>query len=261
MKTFIISLKDEVARRNSISDRLHHHDFEFFDAVDLRVASDDVLSAVKCKNINYKHPAIREHMTKGELGCALSHMQLYKKIVDDNLAFARVIEDDAVILNHDEKILNDFILALETKNIDWDIMLLGYSKLKACDSFGFYLKEPIKNIVKSGAYSLGIPFRNWTCGTVGYLVSQSGAKKMINNAAFGKVCTVADDWLFFEKNYNLKILHIRPLIVLEDFESYESSIETDRKTYVNHESHISFFLRVMRGVVRKVYLSISWKSL
>ena len=33
-------------------------------------------------------------MNKGEIGCALSHINLYKKIVSDKLSYAIILEDD-----------------------------------------------------------------------------------------------------------------------------------------------------------------------
>lgn len=48
------------------------------------------------KNIDPNHPFPRQ-FNKGELGCYLSHYSIYKKIVDKNIPYALILEDDIKI--------------------------------------------------------------------------------------------------------------------------------------------------------------------
>lgn len=43
---------------------------------------------------DYKDPYHKRPMTLGEVGCFLSHYNIWKKIVDENLKDALVLEDD-----------------------------------------------------------------------------------------------------------------------------------------------------------------------
>lgn len=90
---FVISLKRAVERRTSITKALTQLgiEFEFVDAVDAR----EGLSA-QHESLIYRDP---DHpMSEAEYACALSHAGVYKRMVDSELAYALVLEDDAIPL-------------------------------------------------------------------------------------------------------------------------------------------------------------------
>ncbi len=92
-KVFVISLKDNnVQRRNNVVEQLSEIDmpFEFIDAVnghDLDVGNDTRIS-----------PEAHAYRP-GHLGCSLSHMVCYSKVLDENLDFAVILEDDLLIMS------------------------------------------------------------------------------------------------------------------------------------------------------------------
>lgn len=254
-KTYVLSLKNESLRRQHIQNQLNELciPFEFFDAIDLR-NSDDVTDSD-----NYSHN-LQRTLTSGEIGCALSHINIYEKILCNEYDWSLIIEDDALLNNvTNEKI--EHIASLANKH-NVDVVILGYSKLSPFDAKIFYIKEPIKNIITGeDGYTLGIPWKNWTCGTVSYLIHKNGARKIINNFINSKekIETVADDWLFFEKEYGLYILHCRPLIIYEDYKNHISSIEQERSIISKKNFSILDPIRVLRGLLRKSIMAISKK--
>lgn len=93
---FLISLADAHARQHDIATQLENLSipFEFTDAIDGRAG----LAAKYEQMIDRPGTEIRlgRRMTDPEYACALSHMSIYRRIVDENLPGAIVLEDDAI---------------------------------------------------------------------------------------------------------------------------------------------------------------------
>lgn len=101
MKVFVISLERDTARRESVCRNLAQYgvDFELFPAVwgaDVDRSLPEIYDAqsFELKNNLFSKTIIHGKLTDGELGCALSHLRLYQKIIADQLPGAIVLEDD-----------------------------------------------------------------------------------------------------------------------------------------------------------------------
>ncbi|MCH8466617.1 MAG: glycosyltransferase family 25 protein [Roseinatronobacter sp.] len=94
---FVISLTDAGERRARISEQLSALSipFEFVDAIDGRSG----LPAEYERMIDRAGTLVQERrgMSDAEYACALSHMSVYKRILDQNLPGAIVLEDDAIL--------------------------------------------------------------------------------------------------------------------------------------------------------------------
>lgn len=92
---FVISLPDITERRNSVSgilDRLNIP-FEFVDAVDGRQGLDPQWEPTIKRGIRL---SLGQMMIETEYACALSHIPVYRRIVDEGIAHALILEDDAL---------------------------------------------------------------------------------------------------------------------------------------------------------------------
>ena len=93
---FIVSLPDCIDRRESIRKRLDDLQipFEFVDAIDGRNGLDPIYE----KDID--RPGTKREqghgLTDAEYACALSHIKVYRQIVQNNIDWALVFEDDAI---------------------------------------------------------------------------------------------------------------------------------------------------------------------
>lgn len=89
MKIFIINLEKDISRRESILRQCHDFNLmaEIIPAIDGRSLSSEQLDKLT-------HPIYASGMTKGEIGCALSHYYIYKKMVSENIDAALILEDD-----------------------------------------------------------------------------------------------------------------------------------------------------------------------
>jgi len=79
------------------------------------------LDIVKLKNENILSKDCK--LTKGEIGCFLSHVHLLNKAIDTG-KFTLILEDDAKV---PEGLIEKIINTIETSPKDFDILFLGYN--------------------------------------------------------------------------------------------------------------------------------------
>ena len=104
-------------------------------------------------------------MSKGELGCTWSHLNIYKKLLNDNVYDKYLIlEDDA------EKVVSLEELSLFLNNIPEDADLCHIAK---SDCFPFIKKNKINYFY----YDIHHNFFN---RTTAYIITKSGARKLLN---------------------------------------------------------------------------------
>lgn len=247
--TYVVSLVTSIDRRNKIAQQLKSlsFDFSFHDAYDLRCANiSDVNKHILSDEI-YNRPL--KKLARGEVGCAISHQSLLYKINENCLHQNEnilILEDDAIL---DPKII-DFLHSKKLDSMEWDVIILGYSKLSKRNRRRFYIKEPIKMLHMINGVKLGKVWKEWTCGTVGYLVNRKSIKKFNMDGVY----TVADDWEYLYKKLGLIIYHCRPLLVEEDFIELPSSIENERKTYIENNWSVLEVIRYLRGGIRRLVM-------
>lgn len=103
----------------------------------------------------------------GSIGCYLSHMGCWKIVVDRNLPFVLICEDDIKI----DKPINDSIeLLLDEAPSGWDIIHVGHHK--QLNLFSSTIKTPNFTMRK---------FTKWI-SLSGYLVSAKGCRALLKNA-------------------------------------------------------------------------------
>jgi glycosyl transferase family 25 len=143
----------------------------FIDAVNGKDLSNSEVSQY-CNQKKAKQLYGRE-LLLGEIGCALSHKKIYQKIVDENIPYAVILEDDA-ILKKDFPIVVKKIMA---GPLSWELILLGHykSNLKS-------LKSPISLWRKHRITSKFLLGRliDFGFGTHGYMITLEGAKKLLS---------------------------------------------------------------------------------
>ncbi len=172
---FVISLVDS-PRRAFIADRLNAMGikFEFFDAVYGKTLPQEILEKVDY-DYYVKELKSKKKLTLGEIGCAMSHIGVYEKIVRENIPQAIILEDDAVVSLRFIPIVETALRKLPPSA---DILFLDHGKAKVTPWWRslperYRLQRyltPSKNSLR------GI----W--GTPAYMITQSGCKKLLANA-------------------------------------------------------------------------------
>ena len=172
LRIFVISLK----RR---TDRLRHMEVllaerglsaEFIEAVDGLELTDAQRALYDRRKALSVYGA---EMNAAEIGCYLSHQKIYRRIVDENIATALVLEDD-IECDRDFAILLDSILAAPRK--DWLVMRLQSTKGEIIDA-----SKPSTQGDRGRAFH-GRNLSRVRAGVLGgcaYLIRQEGARRML----------------------------------------------------------------------------------
>lgn len=206
---FVASLSSEFERRDFATKQFQQYGLEpeFIDAVDMRVAKEHEVSAYQSV---MKEKGLRA-LRATEIGCALTHLKIAQEVINRQLDFALITEDDVVFLNNPKVILEAMSDIKPQSNID--VALLGYVKVYPESLPDYCHRLPIKIDVRLAQYQLGRPWKQKQCGAVAYILTQAGAQKII--AANTPVCHVADAWDDFAYTHHIDVKHIRPPIAIE----------------------------------------------
>lgn len=110
---YIISLANEQQRREHIAQECQRLSlpFQFIDAYDARHLSQKEIEA-KSLLPTHRKAKKQRYLSKGELGCALSHLTAYQTLLNTPHEYALILEDDAYFVRSptpllDEAVLND----------------------------------------------------------------------------------------------------------------------------------------------------------
>lgn len=124
----------------------------------------------------------RKYFTIGEIGCALSHLAVYKKICDEHIPCALILEDDVFIKPQLADIVQPLVIAHMPKN--WDMLLCAYVQRGNISSKP-YKRARIKYhgrvrlIAENNSFIAG--FATEFCyHTAAYIISHSGAQNLYN---------------------------------------------------------------------------------
>jgi glycosyl transferase, family 25 len=184
MQAYVINLARSPDRRAHImaqldKTRVHYEFVNAVDGRDLNLSDSRVVDPMFAR-IGAARP--------GDVGCALSHLEAYRKILDAGLEQACVLEDD-IILPADLNALTDAIAPHMTGA---EVILLNFHSHQPC------------RITKVGAVALPsgrllshIVDYSQVAGGGGYLITGKACARMLRTMV--PVKTVADDWASFCK--------------------------------------------------------------
>lgn len=148
----------------------------------------------------------------GQIGCYLSHLNIYKKIKNDNKSgYTVIFEDDFLINTPDLKNeIKKSIDILKNKNIDFDFIFLGNLR----NNHGKNIKDNLYYLDKNTNLY----------GTHGYLINNNKIDKIINNLS--RIYTTIDDSiqdLSYEDIFNTIVVY--PNLIDQERLLFKSTIE------------------------------------
>lgn len=217
---YVISLPYAQKRRAYIHNQMENHKiiYNFFDAVDGNDLTKADLSKYKIKE---GESMIRRPLAKGELGCTLTHFNIYKKMLKENITKSIILEDD-VEINYK---LPALINSLEDFDFHWDLLYFGWTTPFPAKPFIWQNVYPL-NIWHSHRLKIGgIKDRHYAGYPVvplershAYAITLKGAAKLhdrIKNHPFVPID------VFFEYSSIKERLAIAPCIAEQLFNSRE----------------------------------------
>lgn len=208
-------------------------DYVFIPAVDGRKMSKEELSSNFDMN-GFKYHYGREPM-KGEIGCTLSHIRCYQKIVAENDTCALILEDD-IEVNHPENIDISFV----------ENFLASCSKPFIVLLSGHYWYTSRYNSRMVNVFSAYY--------THAYVINQAAAQLLSNKLSFP--WHLADDW-FYIRSLGVKLLGLKPHWINQISTDETSTVVNDlalpKRALVKRNLSLRLlFLRYYIGGIKKI---------
>jgi len=247
--TFVISLKRRKDRleqftKNNMK-KLGNLRVNLFEAIDGKelISSQKIYKLFETGDFHYN---------RGIIGCAMSHIKLWKLFLESDLDMMLVFEDDSVLCENFPDIL---LSGLKKNTKPWDIIFLGHH------SYPQYREKQSKPTMDN------VVFENWTLntriqksmgGTFSYIINKNGAAKMIDELSM-KGCYNAIDWVMF-KHPDSIILYSHPhLITCENPEEDKTGDIQGKKECINADNWIkedlNYFKQLTKATGVKIDLS------
>ena len=170
---YVINLARSAERRASIEKQMQRLglDFNYFPAVDGKLLSSGELA---CVDFELAHKTCGHPITLSEVGCALSHLQIYEKMVQEQLPYCLILEDDVHLHMHFKKIVERIMEMDKT----WDILFLHHGRAKS-----WPWKSALPEQYRLARYrSPSKNSKRTIISAAGYILSLSGAQKLLAKA-------------------------------------------------------------------------------
>jgi glycosyl transferase family 25 len=227
--TFIISLPKDADRREYLGRQLTRLNvpFSILDAVHGKS-----LSQAELETVYDRKRALRlfnRELSAGEIGCALSHVAIYRKMVEENMPHALVLEDDAHVLDQDLAATLSTLARVYPERKRVAVMLNHVKRYDANK------KTPIDD-----GRCVYDAYRG-VC-THGYFITRAAAEVLLKNLF--PVYVVADKWEYFQDKYiDVKALVPYPIGLAPS--SMSSSIEAmgNRTRKMMNSASLVYYIR------------------
>jgi len=176
LKIFVISLRRATERRRHMERLLSSLGLnaEFVDAVDGSSLTPEQQATYD------RDRALRVYgaeMTPAEIGCHLSHLSIYERIVREGLGVTLVLEDD---IECDGELPVVLEAALRDRTLPW--LVLRLQSTKSTIVFGDRAKGRGLDVARYGDRVVG-RLRIGVLGGCGYLIKPEGARRMLRYAS------------------------------------------------------------------------------
>ncbi|MDR0901277.1 MAG: glycosyltransferase family 25 protein [Opitutaceae bacterium] len=236
MRVFVINLPH---RKDKKEDMLRQGEKHGVPLEMVEAVNGSAFSESQLRELAHDYPACC--LTPGVIGCALSHLKIYKKMVDEGAGIALVLEDDA-ILQEDLPLVLGELEALD-KNDEARVYLL---------SSHYYKARPARAI--AGGYSIH-KFADGSQGH-GYVLNLKAAESLYKNLR--PVKWEADKWYYFGELGLASVNCVVPHVVPVDGGAEKSDLYAER-ILLNKKRRA--YLRRLKGAVsrRRRLKKLLWK--
>ncbi|KTG46012.1 hypothetical protein cypCar_00013711 [Cyprinus carpio] len=246
-EVFMINLKRRVDRRERMLRALREQeiDCKIIAAVDGKAMNVSEIHAMGIHMLpSYSDPYHGRPLTRGELGCFLSHYNIWKEvwlvaqfvvlfpnlIVDRGLKTSLVLEDDLRFEIFFKRRLQNLMSEVESEGLDWDLIYIGRKRMQ--------VDRPekavpnIRNLVEA----------DYSYWTLGYMMSLQGAKKLLKAEPLSKMLPVDEflpimfnkhpvsDYMDQFETRDLKAFSAEPLLVFPTHYTGEPGYISDTET-------------------------------
>lgn len=232
-EVFMINLKRRDDRRERMLRALREQeiDCKVIAAVDGKAMNESEINAMGIHMLpGYSDPYHGRPLTRGELGCFLSHYNIWKEIVDRGLKTSLVLEDDLRFEIFFKRRLQNLMSEVESKGLDWDLIYIGRKRMQVDRPEKAVPK--IRNLVEA----------DYSYWTLGYMMSLQGAKKLLKAEPLRRMLPVDEflpvmfnkhpvsDYMEQFETRDLKAFSAEPLLVFPTHYTGEPGYISDTET-------------------------------
>ncbi|XP_031840467.1 glycosyltransferase 25 family member isoform X5 [Nomia melanderi] len=211
------------------------------DAIDGRSLNHSILNNMGVKIMpEYADPYHNRPMTMGEVGCFLSHYIIWNKVIEDDVETIIILEDDIRFEPFFRQKVNYILTELNNLQLKWDLVYLGRKRLM----------ESAESPIEGSKYLVHAAYSYWT---LGYMLSKSGAKKLIEAEPLKKLIPVDEylpilsnthprqEWKVHYPTRDLIILSANPLLIYPTHytgeQGYISDTENSMIAFTNEDTN------------------------
>ena len=209
IKVYVVNLKEDRERKKNIVNEIEKQNiknYEILNAINGNLLTNEELEQLTYKNNNNKNPW-NTKMSASQIGCALSHIKIYKKFIQTDFDLALILEDDAIFLNDLTETLKNFI----SNNFKYEKQILLLSELKE------FLSKPLNKNETHEIVNVTNAFF-----THSYVINKEAAKSIINFNY--PIKTIADNFVFFKIYCGIKITGLNPYLLDQDTKNFRTTI-------------------------------------
>ncbi|GAA6222576.1 procollagen galactosyltransferase 2-like [Lates japonicus] len=232
-EVFLINLKRRSDRRGRMLSSLAVLGINatLTEAVDGKALNSSQLQAMGIDMLpGYKDPYSDRVLTRGEIGCFLSHYNIWKQVVQEELQQVLVLEDD---VRFEPRFCSRLVAIMDNVKrvgLDWDLIYVGRKRLQVKEPE--YWVKGVRNLVHPG-------YSYWT---LGYVLSLQGAKKLLQAKPLNKMLPVdeflpimfnkhpRDEYMQYFEQRDLRAFSVEPLLLFPTHYTGEPGYFSDTET-------------------------------
>uniref|UniRef100_A0A8C8A1K2 Collagen beta(1-O)galactosyltransferase 2b n=1 Tax=Oryzias sinensis TaxID=183150 RepID=A0A8C8A1K2_9TELE len=221
---FLINLKRRLDRRQRMLKTMASLGLQAtsVDAVDGKALNTSQLQMLGIEMLpGYKDPYSGRVLTRGEIGCFLSHHSIWRQVTERGFQKVLVLEDDVRFEPRFRRRLEAIMEDVERAQLDWDLIYVGRKRMQ--------VHQPEQSV--NGVNNLVVA--DYSYWTLGYALSNQGARKLLDAEPFKKMLPV-DEFLPIMFNKHPKSvsssLNGKPRVKTDRKGNQRNSINTSAKS-------------------------------
>ena len=232
MQAFIVNMEKDIKRKEYVSSVLSPYSnikSVFIKAVDGRQLNDSEKDLVFDSNLFRQE--YNRSVLPGEIGCTLSHQNIYNEIIKHKIKSALIFEDDIIIKDNFSELLPKIERLLNT-SVPTIILLSGW--------FWFSRSRSLDKSHKLAKVVDGYL-------THAYAINNTAAKLMLSKRPY----LLADAWEKYRK-FGIEIYGITPHLIDQDWTNFKSSISDNTRGLKSHT--LLQWLKIKRRTILQKFL-------
>ena len=238
-KIFIINLDKDIDRLNDSYKQLKKYNinnYERYPAINGNKLSNNELN--KYTSILGKIIA-----SKSMVGCGISHINIWKKIVNEKINRCLILEDDFILV---DDFLNKFNNLIVKIPINTDLLFLTSTK-------SYYNTCNISDINDDFYKPLLV------CQTVGYIITLKGAEKIlkyINKVSYHIDIQMSMQYLFTDVN----IISVKEPLIYQTFETSNNTNDRKYPLIINNllnNNHVEYSYKISMYSINGIDININ----